>query len=359
MPTTFTVFSLGNLADMDTVEGNTQAENASALVGMTFGAAGDALVNDAVTFSAGSTGFSGGTSSAYDQTNSPNETFTIDGGAEQTFDSTAVFNATITYIDGTTATITAVVFQDTSGNTYWAPEFSANTDMAAMEAAAIRSLSLDSLAGNNYSGMTGSRETWDYVTCYVKGTRIMTAKGERPIEEVEAGDTVLTRDNGFQAVRWINHSKAIARGKLAPIRIRQGALGENAPMRDLLVSRQHRMLLRSKIARRMFGIEEILVPAVKLLQLPGVSEEPSLRPVSYYHLMTERHEIIYAEGAPSETLLVGPGAAEAMGPEAVEEVLTLFPELEEEYVEPARPILQNKRLNRFFLRHMKNERAFV
>ncbi len=60
MATTFTVFSLGKLADMDTIEGNTVAENAGALVGMTFGGEGNALLNSAATFSPGTWGYTGG-----------------------------------------------------------------------------------------------------------------------------------------------------------------------------------------------------------------------------------------------------------------------------------------------------------
>ncbi|MEJ8560623.1 hypothetical protein QTO30_04845 [Yoonia sp. GPGPB17] len=69
MPTTFNVFSLGVLADIDTTEGNTLAENAGALVGLTFGGVNDALLNDAVSLAPGTGGFGGGTGTAYDQDN--------------------------------------------------------------------------------------------------------------------------------------------------------------------------------------------------------------------------------------------------------------------------------------------------
>ena len=124
MPTTFNVISLGNFASIDPTEGNIQFENAASLVGQTFGGVGNSLVNDIQSFSTGSTGFGGGNTSAYDMNNSAlNEAFSINGGPDQVFDGTAVYNATITYIDGTTATITAVVFQDSAGNTYLSRNF--------------------------------------------------------------------------------------------------------------------------------------------------------------------------------------------------------------------------------------------
>jgi hypothetical protein len=354
LPTTFTVFSLGNLADIDTTEGNNLAENANALVGSVFGGPGTAFLQNAQTFSPGSTGFTGGTTNAYDQDNSPSETFRINGGANQTFDSSVIYNATITYSDGTTAGITAVVFQDTLGNTYWAPEFAANADQVAMEAGPIQSLTLNSLSGASFNGLTGNRQSWTVVTCYVRGTNILTSVGEQPIEDLAIGDLVQTRDNGLQPIRWIGHSKALGMGKLAPIRIAKGALGKNNPKRDMYVSRQHRMLLQSKIAERMFGTSEVLVPAIKLTGMPGIEEAPGMVPISYFHLLTDRHEIIYAEGAQSETLLTGPQARNAMGPEAIQELETLFPGLVNKAVTPARPIFQSARLRNLFDRHLKH-----
>ena len=117
MPTTFDAISLGNLADIDTTEGNSVADNASALVGLTFGGVGDAIWKDFVSLCPGTGGFTGGTGTAYDQDNSPPENFRIDGGPNQVFDGTSIYNATITFNDGTTDTVTAVIFQDANGNT--------------------------------------------------------------------------------------------------------------------------------------------------------------------------------------------------------------------------------------------------
>jgi hypothetical protein len=354
MPTTFTVFSLGKLSDIDTTEGNNFAEGAATLANRTFGATDTPLHLSAATFSPGPTGYAGGTSTSYDQDNSPAESFRINGGTAQVFDSTAIYNATITYDNGTTATITAVLFQDTAGNTYWAPEFTSGADQIAMEANPIRSLTLNSLSSNEFSGLTGNRLTWNYVTCYVRGTHILTDQGERPIEALVAGDLVMTKDHGLQPIRWIGCSSAVAMGKLAPVCISQGALGLGLPHRDMFVSRQHRMMLQSKIAQRMFGIPEMLVPAIKLTTLPGVDVDSRPALVDYFHILTDRHEVIFAEGAASETLLTGDQARRTMGADAVQELETLFPGLIDRATTPARPIIQNSRLTQFLQRHQKN-----
>lgn len=358
MPTTFTVFSLGVQADIDADSlsgpGDDQAENADDLTGLSFGGLGNPLFESAATFAPGSGGFSGGTNNAYDQDNSPDENFRINGGPNQEFDAAAIYNATITYLDGTTTQITAVIFQDVNGNTYWAPEFSDNADQAALEAKPIQSLTLDSVSGDTFSGLAGNRESWDFLTCYVAGTLIETDQGERPIDTLQVGDQVMTRDNGLQTIRWIGQSQVQATGKLAPIRIMAGALGPNCPTQDLLVSRQHRMLLRSKVCARMFGATEILVPAIKLIDLPGIFIEETHKPITYLHLMTDQHDVIYAAGAPSETMLNGQHAMDALNKEALDELQTIFPDIWKTAPLPARPIQRDKRVAKLLIRHRKN-----
>ncbi|SFR65519.1 Hint domain-containing protein [Litoreibacter janthinus] len=360
MPTTFNVISLGNLASIDPTEGNTVAENASALVGQTFGSAGNALVNSIQSFSPSGSGFGGGNTTAYDMNNSAaNETFSINGGAAQTFDGTSIYNATITYIDGTTATISAVIFQDTAGNTYLAPEFSANADQAALEAQAIRSVSLDSLVGNSYSGLTGTRETFNFVTCFTKGAQLATPTGQIAIEDLSKGDLLVTRDHGFQRIRWIGTAHRAALGKNTPIRIEKGALGLGLPVRDLIVSPQHRMLVSSNIAKRVAGAQEVLIPAKKLLGLPGIAYAEDMITVTYYHILMGRHEIVFAEGAPSESLLTGPMARQAIGSEALEEIQSLFPELLYSASNPARIIPKGQQMRELVSRHAKNTQPLL
>lgn len=355
MPTTFNVVSLGNLASMDTSEGNTVAENASALVGMTFGGVGDSLVDNFVTFSEGSVSFTGvNNTSAYEQDNPAYETFRINGGADQQFDSTAAFNSTITYIDGTTATVTSVIFQDVAGNTYWAPEFSANADQAAMEAAPIRSISLDSVVGDNFAGMTGTRESWSYVVCFVAGTEIGTPSGPVPIEALRPEDVVVTRDHGPKPLRWVGRSTSCASPKSAPIRLAAGSLGQGLPAKDLLVSPQHRILVRSPVARRVAGADEVLIAAKRLCALPGISVERQMPFISYYHLLFDAHQIIQASGAWAESLLLGPMALQALSPTARREVRGLVPDAETAARAPARLIPHPRLQTRIAARLAKN-----
>ena len=180
MSTTFNVISLGTWADLDPTEGNAAAENHAALEGHTFGSADDPLCNYVHVLSAGS--YSGGNDTAisatsYDTNNSTTtDTFHIDGGALHTFDSILPYTATLTYVDGTTASLTQIsVFQDTAGNLYLAPRSTYNADQIALEAHAIRSITLNTYVAPSGTGwnMTADRDPWDGIithTGVVEGT---------------------------------------------------------------------------------------------------------------------------------------------------------------------------------------------
>ncbi|MGJ8547797.1 MAG: Hint domain-containing protein [Sulfitobacter sp.] len=360
MPTTFNVISLGNFAPIDPTEGNTTAENASTLVGNVFGTLYDPLWEQVHSFSPGSTSYTGGNSNtAYDQNNfAANETFRIDGGANRTFDASVVYNATLTYTDGTTATISAVVFQDTSGDLFLAPEFSVNADQTALEAKAIRSLSLDSLSGNNYAGMNASRQTSNFAVCFTEGTLIRTPYGEIPVEQLKAGDLVETLDHGPQQIRWIGGRTVPSTGPMTPVMLHKGSLGSGLPYRDMMLSRQHRLLLANKIAARMTGSEQILLAAHYLIGMAGIASYGKRRLVTYWHFMCDAHEIVFAEGAPAETLYLGPEARKAMTSAALDEIIGLFPELADPAFEikQVRPDLARCKRKKMVSRLLSNQK---
>lgn len=202
--------------------------------------------------------------------------------------------------------------------------------------------------------------------CFSRGTQIMTDRGEVAVEDLSEGDLVLTADNGYQQLRWIGSQKVSAsrleeEPNLCPIRIRKGALGDNTPSCDLVVSPQHRVLVRSKIARRMFDASEILVAAKFLQSVEGVSEITDCDCVEYFHLLFERHEVILSNGAWTESLFTGPQALKSVGAEARAEIMALFPELIERNYEaqPCRQLVSGRRGRKLAFRHEKNQVALV
>lgn len=172
------------------------------------------------------------------------------------------------------------------------------------------------------------------VICFASGTGIKTIKGVVSVEDLEIGMRVLTMDTGFQAIRWIGSrhltkAELDANPNLRPIRIAAGALGANTPENDLVVSPQHRILVRSIVADRIFGANEVLVPAKLLLDYPGVSIDETCDGVTYWHFLCDDHQIVYAEGMPAESLFTGPEALKSVSPEAREEIFAILPWLAE------------------------------
>jgi len=161
------------------------------------------------------------------------------------------------------------------------------------------------------------------VLCFTRGTLIKTQTGERLVEDLSAGDMVLTMDHGYQPIRWIGSSKRPATGNMAPILIRKGALGND---RDLRVSPQHRMLLQGWQAELLYGEREVLATAQSLVNDHSIIRVEGGE-VEYFHILFDTHEIIYAEGAPSESFHPGEQGWKALDEPTRNEILELFPEL--------------------------------
>lgn len=170
------------------------------------------------------------------------------------------------------------------------------------------------------------------IACFTPGTQIVTDRGEVAVERLVAGDRVQTRDNGLQTIRWVGRKRLgigelLADPSLLPVRIRQGALGAGLPERDMLVSRQHRMLVTGARAELMFGTDEVLVRAAHLVGLPGIEIAAEVKEVTYLHILFDRHEIVLGDGAWSESFQPGDRSLKGMDDPSREEVLKLFPEL--------------------------------
>ncbi|SEQ36691.1 Hint domain-containing protein [Thalassovita taeanensis] len=180
----------------------------------------------------------------------------------------------------------------------------------------------------------GNRDTAysDYVIpCFAPCVRILTDRGEVRVEDLRTGDGIVTMDAGVQPLSLLAQTRLTAEElhaapHLAPIRIRKGAFGESLPNRDTKISPQHRFLMRSAKAALLFGDEEVLVPANAFLGRRGI-ETPKIRDVTYFHLLLADHHVIYANGAATESLLVGEALLQR-GPEGLQrELCALFPEL--------------------------------
>ena len=133
------------------------------------------------------------------------------------------------------------------------------------------------------------------VACFCQGTRILSESGDVPVEQLPVGIRVVTARGALAPVRWIGRRSYAGRflranPQVQPIRFAAGSLGAGLPQRDLLVSPKHAMFL-----------DGVLVPADCLVNGSSIVEERGLDRVDYFHVELDTHDILIAEGAPSES----------------------------------------------------------
>lgn len=254
-------------------------------------------------------------------------------------------NYSITVHDGAgNATVvkqTGVLIQMSNGDLFFRP--STSTLNAWDNIDRISEVTIDSVSvlTSHVATMGFKASIFDLtVVCFTRGTLIDTPDGPRQVEDLRIGDLVLTLDRGAQPIRWIGSRKLDIElaciPRLRPVRIRADALGAGVPKADLLVSPQHRVLLRSRIAARMFGAAEVLAAAKSLLGLDGIEVADDLPEVEYFHFTFDQHEIVFANGAEAESLFPGPEALKAVSPAARRELAEIFVDLANQSPEPAR-----------------------
>ncbi|MBB3995807.1 hypothetical protein GGR95_003471 [Sulfitobacter undariae] len=193
-------------------------------------------------------------------------------------------------------------------------DFSDNDQFGASDSLTFENVDRTSFAPDN----TG-------VVCFAQGTRITTISGVLPIEELRVGDFVQTKDNGLKPILWIgcrhvDQHELAQRPELKSIRLAPRLLGTEGA---LLVSPQHGILVKQ-------DGEEILVRAKHLALMDGGQARVVInqRDVSYYHILLDGHQIVFANDAAAESFYPGRQAMLTLDTEDRSEVFKLFPELE-------------------------------
>lgn len=176
---------------------------------------------------------------------------------------------------------------------------------------------------------------------FARGTMITLEGGSQcAIEDLRPEMRVLTRDHGAQALRWVGKATVRAVGSFAPVVIASGTLGNAG---DLVVSQHHRMFLYQR--QRKSGVlqAELLVQAKHLVDDDSIFlREGGF--VDYYSLVFDRHEIIYAEGIPAESLMVTEATVSRLPHDLAEEVKARFPGMAQAQhfgLEAGRQLLEN------------------
>ncbi|WP_439118276.1 Hint domain-containing protein [Nereida ignava] len=292
------------------------------------------------------------------------DTYTYDLGAGTTtseIDSFFIWNVAVTLGDNTSSQMTLVFVQLTNGDVF-------SHDATQLDGLNIQSIRLVSYVGGDYYGAGGSRSIdGSRIVCFAEGTMIATPGGDIPIEKLRVGDLITTADNGSQPIAWIGSRKVTTielahSPKLRPICIQAGALCENTPRQNLIVSPQHRILANAALTKRMFAQDEVLLPAKHLLELGGIAVLNDLEPVTYWHFACHAHQVIFANDTATESMLIGSESLKAMSQEAREEIHTIFSALyggPKEAMPSARVIAKGSKAKHFVARLHKNRKSLV
>lgn len=318
---TINVISLGTSADIDTSEwANYASENAGILVGQTFGSAGSPLYQNNLTTLTLNDPNNDGLVTANDNFQSAEQLTAF--GVSHNLDSITEWDVTLTYKDGSTATTRIVLLQDTSGRLFLAPMVTGNSNNDPLDDAAIESVQLNSMTGDNYGGVFTGLANIGFV-CFAPGTRIETPYGERLVETLRAGDLVTTLDNGpcrlvWTAARTLNFPPTPASQK--PILFKEGCFGPQLPDGDLIVSPQHRFLCQTRQGER-------LAIAKSFEALRGVRRMNGKYAITYHSLMFEQHEIVIANRLAVESFYPGRYAMSLLDPIHRFQIIVRFPQL--------------------------------
>ncbi|MEO1557158.1 MAG: Hint domain-containing protein [Pseudomonadota bacterium] len=290
------------------------------------------------------------------------DVYLIENGDATNFNGVALSNAVALSENGTVFSF--VSFNDTTGAvTATEGPASGTTSTEIGSAGAGASLETDD-GGASYFTQTNPNP--GSVPCLTTGAQIQTSRGLVKVEDLKAGARVYTFDKTFKPLRRVlkrsvGKDELAQNPKLYPVRISAGALGNGLPSEDLLVSRQHRMVVSSPIARRMFGSADVLIAANKLTTLSGIHIDTSVSCVDYYHLLFDGHEVIYADGAATETLFLGAETLNALPLETLHEIRELFPDIKMPLEDASSKLYipTNRRQTKLVQRHLKNQRRLV
>ena len=171
----------------------------------------------------------------------------------------------------------------------------------------------------------GAHDLQDLFVCYVAGTQITTPGGPVAIETLKVGDQIVAEGNLTVPVLFIGSQTFEATSirafdKLRPIMIPNGAIAPDEPNADLLVSPQHRILLRAPELQTLFGLDAAFVAAHDApFARPGPIED-----TTYIHILCPKHSVIEANGCASESLFPGDIALASLSGEDVSEIRSIL-----------------------------------
>ena len=166
------------------------------------------------------------------------------------------------------------------------------------------------------------------LVCFTPDVRVETPAGLRAVGTLKAGDLVQTMDHGAQVLRWIGRRTIVfpkGAHHFKPILVAAGSIDGTVPRCDILLSPQHRVLLRGPSVQKVCGMKTALTPVKALIGAKGIRQAQGRRSAQYVSLLFDQHEIIMAEGMACESYLPRPYARRYLDKASIAAIDNLVP----------------------------------
>ena len=162
-------------------------------------------------------------------------------------------------------------------------------------------------AGGNNQGNNNNQGGGGGHACFLRGTCLLTPSGERKIEDLRIGDLLTTVSGETEPITWIGRrlyrrsTDSRHPHSVLPVRVAKGALGPDTPHSDLFISQGHAL-----------WVDGLFINAIDLVNGSSITVQSAVEvsEIEYLLVKLARHDVIFAQDAPSETLLVQSGNVE-------------------------------------------------
>jgi len=231
-----------------------------------------------------------------DFNNNPNGTFIIDKSS-QTSDAAAITIKNYTYGD-------TIKIESSDSGTLTTSYDSSNNTLIVLNSSGKEVVKFKNFTDSNYTSNPISAKYIDgflVINCFLLGSLINTPHGTKEVEELSVGDEIITYVDGIatpRRVTWTGQAHCNVRSHLPddeagyPIRIIKDAISDGIPFKDMLITSEHCLFFDGKF-----------VPARMLVNGRSIFFDRSIRSYDYYHIETEEHSVIMADGMLTESYL--------------------------------------------------------
>lgn len=157
------------------------------------------------------------------------------------------------------------------------------------------------IAKSGGTTLVGTSDGTNLIICFLAGSMIHTPSGELAVERLSVGDEIVAYVDGKEMIRrvtWAGQARCHVRPHLPddeagyPVRILENAIADGVPYKDMLITAEHCLFFDGKF-----------VPVRMLVNSRSIFYDKSITSYDYYHIETENHSIIMADGMLTESYL--------------------------------------------------------